>query len=160
MEIKKNKVVLMDYELLDEEGELLDESEEGGLAFICGSQELIPALENAMIGKKKGDEFSVVIEPENAYGLWDEELEKTFPIDVIDDVEQLEEGMQLETEDEDGEPMIVTVTSFNDKEVTLDANHPLAGMTLDFRVKILDVRDATVEEIRHGHVHGAGGHHH
>ncbi|OIQ01777.1 MAG: peptidylprolyl isomerase [Zetaproteobacteria bacterium CG06_land_8_20_14_3_00_59_53] len=160
MKISKQKVVSFDYTLTDNDGEVIDSSEGNEpLAYIHGSGFLIPGLENEMEGKQAGDAFKVTVAPEDAYGVRDDSLVKEVERDMFGDVENLEAGMQFQAETEDGIEVVV-VTAVGEDTVTVDGNHPLADVTLNFDVKIVDVRDATAEELDHGHVHGEGGHHH
>jgi len=156
----QNSVVLMDYTVKDDEGNLIDTSAgQDPLAFIVGMGNIIPGLERAFIGKKKGESFQVRVKPEEGYGERDEALVEIVPRTQFAGIKDLRPGMQLQAQTDD-EVMVVTVVKLTDKEVTVDANHPLAGKTLNFDVAVVDVRTATQEELAHGHVHGVGGHHH
>ncbi len=160
MLIAKNKVVLMDYKLEDGEGALIDSSEGEAFAFIQGSGQIIPGLERSMEGRKKGDKFKVVVPCKEGYGEIDAELVETVDRVHLSEIKDLMVGMQLESRMSDGSARILTVKDIGDKEVVLDANHPLAGIDLTFTIDIIDVRNASAEELSHGHVHGEGGHHH
>jgi FKBP-type peptidyl-prolyl cis-trans isomerase SlyD len=156
----QNSVVLMDYTVKDDEGNLIDTSAgQDPLAFILGMGNIIPGLERAFIGKKKGDSFQVRVKPDEGYGERDEALVEVVPRTQFSGIKDLRPGMQLQAQTDD-EVMVVTVVKLTEKEVTVDANHPLAGKTLNFDVAVVDVRTATQEELAHGHVHGVGGHHH
>lgn len=156
----QNSVVLMDYTVKDDEGNIIDTSSgHEPLAFIVGLGNIIPGLEREFIGKKKGDAFTVKVKPEDGYGDKDDALVEVVPRAQFAGVKNLAVGMQLQAQTDD-DTMVVTVVKLTDSEVTVDANHPLAGKTLNFDVKVVDVRAPTAEEISHGHVHGAGGHHH
>ena len=160
MNITKNSVVLFDYTLTDDEKEVIDSSKDGGpLAYLHGEGQIVKGLEKAMEGKKAGDSFSVTVSPEEAYGMPDAAKIAVVSADQIEGGEDLEEGMQLEASNDEGE-QIVVVSKIEGDKVTLDGNHPLAGMTLHFDITVREVRTATAEEIAHGHVHGPGGHHH
>lgn len=160
MNIAEKTVVLMDYTVKDEEGHTIDSSEgHEPLAFIVGMGNIIPGLERQFIGKKKGDAFQATVKPEDGYGEKDDGLVESVPRAQFAGVKGLEVGMQLQAQTEDGVE-VVTVVKITDTEVTVDANHPLAGKTLFFDVKVVDVRQPTAEELQHGHVHGVGGHHH
>jgi len=153
MQITSGSVVVFDYTLTDDDKEIIDSSTGSEpLAYIQGEGQIVPGLEKAMEGKKAGDSFSISIAPEEAYGLHDPENISVVPADQIEGGEELEEGMQLHTEGEFGEQTVL-ITKIVGNEVTIDGNHPLAGLTLR------DVRAATEEELDHGHVHGEGGHH-
>ena len=161
MQISEQKVVTMNYEVVDDQGQLIDRSEEGGpLAYIHGNGQLIPGLETALDGRGKGDKVAVDVPPEQGYGERDEEGVQTVARDQFDDSVEIEVGMQFEAEDDDEGHQIVTVAAVDGENITLDTNHPLAGKNLRFEVEILDVRDASAEELSHGHVHGPGGHDH
>jgi FKBP-type peptidyl-prolyl cis-trans isomerase SlyD len=160
MNVAEKTVVLMDYTVKDDEGNMIDTSVgHEPLAFIVGLGNIIPGLERQFIGKKKGDEFKATIKPEDGYGEKDDSLVESVPRAQFAGVKGLEVGMQLQAQTDDGVE-VVTVVGITDSEVTVDANHPLAGKTLHFDVKVVDVRQPTAEELQHGHVHGVGGHHH
>lgn len=160
MLIAPQKIVLIHYTLTDEAGDVLDSSEGNDpLAFIQGVGNIIPGLEQALEGKAAGERFNVRIEPEDAYGDRDPELIQSVPITAFDGVADIEPGMQFQAETHEGLQM-VTVIEVEGDEVILDGNHPLAGIPLHFDIEIVEVRDATEEELAHGHVHGQGGHHH
>ena len=159
MQIENRKVVTLDYTLTDESGDVLDTSKGGDpLVYLHGAGNIVPGLEVALNGKDEGDSFKVIVEPPEGYGERDEELLQTVPKDRLGD-EKLEVGMQFQATGPEG-PTLLTVVSVQGDQVTLDANHPLAGKTLAFDVTVIAVRDATLEELTHGHVHGEGGHHH
>lgn len=159
MLIAKNKVVVFDYRLTDEQGDLIEESQNTGpFAYIHGTNSIIPGLEAALEGKQSGETLSVSVEPGKAYGEHDDALVAVVPRDRFES-DQVEIGMRFQTETEHG-MRVFTVTGVNDVEVMVDGNHPLAGQALTFDVNIVEVRDATDEELSHGHVHGPGGHDH
>lgn len=159
MEISKHKVVTMDYTLTDEQGTTIDTSEgREPLAYIHGVGNIIPGLEAALEGRSAGEQLQVKIAPEDGYGDRDESLLQVVPRDRFD-VEDVNVGMQFHAQSDDG-VNVVTVVAVTDQDVTVDANHPLAGVTLNFDVEVKEVRDATEEELAHGHVHGPGGHEH
>ena len=161
MQISSQKVATIAYTLTDDQGTELDSSKDGEpLAYIQGIGNLIPGLEDALEGKSGGDELSVSIQPEQAYGKRDEELLQAVPRAHFDGVDELQVGMQFRASSEDGDERVVTVVEVGDDQVAIDGNHPLAGQILNFEVKVVEVRDATQEELDHGHVHGPGGHHH
>jgi FKBP-type peptidyl-prolyl cis-trans isomerase SlyD len=157
MQIGTNSVVSIHYTLRDETGEVLDASEgREPLDYMHGSGQIIPGLENALEGKSKGEELAVVIEPENGYGTRDESLVHEVPKSEFEVPDEIEVGMQFRVGDEGG-TLIMVVAGVGDEVVTLDGNHPLAGVTLSFDVSIADVREATEEEIKASqHVHGSG----
>ena len=161
MQVSEQKVVTMNYEVADDQGQLIDRSEEGGpLAYIHGNGQLIPGLETALEGRGKGDKIAVDVPPEQGYGERDEEGVQIVARNQFDDSVEIEVGMQFEAQDDDDGHQIVTVVAVDGENITLDTNHPLAGKNLRFEVEILDVRDASAEELSHGHVHGPGGHDH
>lgn len=159
MIISENAAVLFHYTLTDEEGTQLDSSKgKEPLAYLHGHKNIIPGLEQAMEGKQADDVMVVTVEAADAYGEFQEQMiqevpRKTFQADDIN------VGMRFEAQTPNG-PMSVVVTEVTDETVTVDGNHPLAGKTLTFDVRIDTVREATEEELTHGHVHGAGGHQH
>jgi len=159
MQIAKDKVVTMEYTLTDTEGTTIDTSRgREPLAYLHGAGGIIPGLEAALEGRSSGEQVQVTIAPEDAYGDRDEQLLQVVPRDKFD-VADVEVGMQFHAESDQGRH-VVTVIAVSDEEVTVDANHPLAGVTLNFDVEVVDVREATEEELTHGHVHGPGGHDH
>lgn len=160
MQISNNKVVTIDYTLTDDDGEVIDSSQGGEpLAYIQGIGNIIPGLEAALEGHNPGDSLQVSIPPEKGYGVRNEDAMQTFPRDAFSNVPDLEVGMQFVAQTEDSRQMF-TVVSIDDEEVVADGNHPLAGMTLNFDVTVKEVRDATAEELEHGHAHSDGHHHH
>jgi FKBP-type peptidyl-prolyl cis-trans isomerase SlyD len=160
MQIAKNTAVQINYTLKNDAGEVLDSSEGAEpLAYLQGNGNLIPGLEKALEGKRAGDAVNVTIPPEDAYGVRDDSLIQDVPRSAFEGIADIEVGMQFHAESNHG-PRTVTVTKVAPDTVTVDGNHPLADQTLHFAVKIIDVREASQEELSHGHVHGAGGHHH
>lgn len=160
MQIASNTVVSMHYTLVDEEGTELDSSiGQEPLVFLSGAQNIIEGLDKALQGKKAGDKESVSVSPEEAYGPVYPEMVQEVPRENFQGVDVIEIGMQFMAQTPGGEQP-VTVIAVGDEGVTLDGNHPLAGKTLKFDVEIMDVREASQEELEHGHVHGEGGHHH
>lgn len=160
MQIQKNKVVGIDYKLTNKEGQLIDSSESHGpLYYIQGTGNLIPGLEAALEGKVIGDSFKVAIPAKDAYGEINEALCQVVPRAQFESSEGVELGMQFEVETEEGE-LVVTVTKIEGDSVTVDGNHPLAGVELHFDVTVKEIREPSAEEMAHGHVHGPGGHHH
>jgi len=159
MEIAKNKVVTFHYTLTDEEGSFTETSEERGpVAYLHGRNNIVPGLEAGLVGKRAGDELKVTVPPELAYGLRIEDAVQRVPIKHLVKPGKLEVGKIVAVNTSSGykRAMVTKVGRFN---VDVDFNHPLAGKTLIFDVRIVDVRDATEEEIAHGHAHGPGGAH-
>ncbi|MFZ9595894.1 MAG: FKBP-type peptidyl-prolyl cis-trans isomerase [Bdellovibrionia bacterium] len=159
MKISKNSVVSIQYTLCDDSKQVLDQSEaHDPLVYLHGSEAIIPGLEKALEGKSAGDRLTVSIPPEEAYGLKEEGLTDTLSRDEFPEDEELEVGESYEVETDDGYE-ILTITDIQGDEVTVDTNHPLAGQTLHFEVEVTDVREATDEEIEHGHPHTPNTHH-
>lgn len=160
MKIADQTVVLINYTLTNNDGEIIDSSQgRSPLAYLHGAGNIIPGLENALAGKDIGEELTVTIPPTEAYGELDPEMIQPVPRDRFGGVETIEIGMQFQANTPQG-PRIVRVVAVDDTNVTIDANHPLAGQTLNFAVNIVGIRQATPEELSHGHVHGPDGHHH
>jgi FKBP-type peptidyl-prolyl cis-trans isomerase SlyD len=154
MDIQKGKVVSIDYILRDAGGKLLDSSDEGDpLVYLHGNDNIIPGLEKQLEGKTIGDKLTCVVPAVEAYGERNEELVLKVSKTEFGPDADLSPGMQFEARSEEG-TQIVTVMKVEGDEVTIDANHPLAGEVLHFQVNVVDVRDATPEELEHGHVHG------
>ncbi|HEY2685281.1 MAG TPA: peptidylprolyl isomerase [Steroidobacteraceae bacterium] len=160
MQVSADKVVLIHYTLKDDAGEVIDSSDGGDpLAFIQGHGNLVPGLEKALEGKEQGSKVAVSIPPEEGYGKHDAKLIQRVPKRQLQGAGALQKGMQFQARTEDG-VRLFTVTAVVADMVTLDGNHPLADKTLHFDVEVVEVREATEEELEHGHVHGPGGHHH
>lgn len=159
MQVAANAVVAFDYVLTAPDGKVIDSNEGAGpLAYIHGQGQIIPGLEAALEGRTTGDAFQVTVTPEKAYGVRDSALVQVVSRDMFESVNELEVGMRFRASLEDGEH-VFTIVGLDDKQVTIDGNHPLAGTTLKFDVKVVEVRAATAEELDHGHVHGSGEHH-
>lgn len=159
MRIAKHSVVSIDYTLTGKDGEVLDSSQgREPLAYIHGTGSIVPGLEEALEGKEKGAAVQVSVPPAKGYGEREESLSQKVPRTMFD-IESIEPGMRFHAEGAHG-THVVTVTAVDSENVTVDANHPLAGQTLNFDVKVVDVRPATQQELSHGHVHGAHGHDH
>ena len=158
-QIAKNSVVTLNYTVRDTDGAVIDDGEHPLVYLHGGYDGIFPVLEETLHAKKVGDVLQIKLLPEEAFGDYDEELilvedAKLFP-------ENIEVGMSFERVSEDGdEEVVYRVTDIADGKVVVDGNHPLAGVALVFDVAVAEVRPATTEEINHGHVHGAGGHHH
>lgn len=160
MQIAKDKVVSIDYTLTDSAGSVLDSSKgHAPLSYLHGSGNIIPGLEKALEGKSAGDSLQVVVPPEQGYGVRDPKLIQDVPRTAFGKAE-VKAGMQFRAEGPNAGSRMVTVVSVQKDTVQIDANHPLAGQTLNFDVKIVSIREASQEELDHGHVHGPGGHHH
>lgn len=160
MQIAADKVVQIHYTLTNDEGEVLDSSEgQEPLAYLHGFGNIIPGLESALAGRGVGDKFQVTIPPEEAYGLRDDDLVQAAPRSAFQGVPEVLPGMQFHAESPEG-VQLVTVIDVDGDNVILDGNHPMAGLTLNFDVEVTDIREATAEELDHGHVHDPHGHHH
>ncbi|MGO2372030.1 MAG: FKBP-type peptidyl-prolyl cis-trans isomerase [Pseudoalteromonas prydzensis] len=156
MIIAANKVVKMHYSVMDNDKNSIDNSFDGEpLIFIVGTGYLIQGLEDALQGKEAGDTLSVTVPPEQGYGERHDELMQAVPKSMFEGME-IEVGMQFRASTDDGDQSVMII-DIQEDEVIVDGNNPLAGTTLNFDVEILEVRDATPEELEHGHVHGAGG---
>ncbi len=160
MQIAKHKVVSIDYTLTDDDDQIIDTSKGSEpLTYIHGTGNLIPGLEKALVGKSPGDAFEVTVSPEEGYGLHDETLLEVLPRSKFNADQEIQVGMQFYAEGS-AEVQVITVVGIEDDQITIDGNHPLAGRTLNFAIKVVEVREATPEEIVHGHVHGPDGHPH
>ena len=161
MTIKQNTVVTMHYVLKDSAGDVLDSSEgQDPLVYLHGTNNIIVGLEEQLEGKQVGDNLIATISPEKGYGLPVEALIQEVPAKAFgDEIKDVQVGMRFQADTEQG-PVPVVVTAIENDMVTVDGNHPLAGKELHFDVNIIEIRDASKEEIEHGHVHGPGGHHH
>jgi FKBP-type peptidyl-prolyl cis-trans isomerase SlyD len=147
-------VVTIHYTLTDESGEVIDSSEGADpLAYLHGAGNLIPGLERELLGKTAGASLKTTVSPEDGYGEFQPELVETVPREAFEDIEKIEAGMAFEAEDSDGQARRVVVKEVSDDGITIDGNHPLAGVELNFDVQVVEVRDASEEEIAHGHVH-------
>lgn len=160
MNITENAVVLFHYILTDGDGVQLDSSTDTApLAYIHGHKNIIPGLEQAMEGKKEGDTMKVTVPAADAYGEYQDHLVQEVPRQAFQGIDDVKPGMRFEAQTPSG-PVSVVVTATTDDTVTVDGNHPLAGKELTFDVSIQTVREASEEELSHGHVHGEGGHQH
>lgn len=159
MQIAKDSVVSLDYELIDSDGDLIEKTESPISYLHGGYQGIFPLVEQALDGKDVGHQCKIELRPEDAFGEYEAELlhvepRGMFPVNA-------EIGMQFEGDAEDSNDHVVyTITDIADDKVVIDGNHPLAGQALIFSCTVKDVRAATSEELAHGHVHGEHGHHH
>jgi FKBP-type peptidyl-prolyl cis-trans isomerase SlyD len=160
MKAATDTVVIMHYTLSDDSGEVLDSSEGSEpLAYLHGHGNIVPGLEKAIEGKEAGHKSKVSVAPAEGYGEVNQEAIFEAPREHFPSDANLEVGQRVYAEGPNG-PITLTVVKLTDKGALLDANHPLAGKTLNFNIEIVEVRQATQEELSHGHVHGPGGHHH
>ena len=159
MKIQRGRVVHMHYTLRDDRGTTIERSQpRAPLAYLHGYGQIVPGLEKALDGSEAGLQTTITIAPTDAYGEKDPQAViraamGDFPPDLA-----LTPGVEVQADTPDG-PLSFTVVAVEGDEAVLDANHPLAGKTLTFDVEVLEVREATAEELAHGHVHGPGGHH-
>ncbi|HDM8220154.1 peptidylprolyl isomerase [Vibrio campbellii] len=157
MKIEKNVVASLAYKVMLEDGVVVDQStSEAPLDYLHGHNNLITGLEKELEGKAAGDKFSVTVAPEDAYGDHNDALVQRVPADVFQGVDQIEVGMRFLADTDQG-PIPVEVTEVDGDEVVVDGNHMLAGQTLTFEVEVMATREATAEEIEHGHIHQGGG---
>lgn len=164
MSVTQDKVVSFHYQMSDVDGTLLETSYEADpTLYLHGHRNLLPALESALDGKAVGEKTQVTLTPEEGYGLRKEGAVQRIPIKHLHNHEKLKNkikvGMTVQVNTQNGpwDAVVLKVGKFN---VDIDSNHPLAGKTLTFALEVVDVRDATPEELSHGHAHGVGGHHH
>lgn len=160
MQVSKNSVVTLNFELSDNSGKLLEKSEQP-ISYLHGGYDgIFPLVEEALEGVAVGSSIEVTLDPDNAFGEYDDDLVKVEPLDAFP-ADAIEVGMQFQAGAEGSdEDMIFTLTKITADSVVIDGNHPLAGQTLLFKCTVEGVRPASAEEITHGHVHGAHGHHH
>lgn len=159
MQIAKNTVVTLKYTVRDPDGNMIDDGQHPLVYLHGGYDGIFPKLEEELHGKNQGDQLEVKLQPDDAFGDYDEELVMVEEASLFP--ENIEIGMSFERVTDDGEEEIVyRITDVAEGKVVVDGNHPLAGIALLFDVTVAEVRPATAEELTHGHVHGAGGHHH
>lgn len=160
--IKKNKVVALSYTMKSEEGEVLEVYErEDPYVYLHGAEGgTPPGLMDFLDGKKVGDKGSVDLQPKDAFGEYDENLEITLARSDFPEEAEIEVGSEFMGETPDGQVIVFTVTDIEGEDVAVNGNHPLAGSGVSFDVEVISVRDATTEELSHGHAHGHDGHHH
>ena len=158
MQIADRSVAAFHYTLTNDGGDVIDSSRERDqpLAYLHGAGNIVPGLEKAMAGREVGDSFKVDVEPQEGYGPRHEEMVQSVPRSAFQGVPEVKPGMQFQANGPQGQ-VLVTVIEAGDEEVKVDGNHPLAGQTLHFDVEVTEVREATEEELTHGHVHGADG---
>jgi len=160
MQAEKDRVVTFHYHLTDDAGAAIDSSHEREpLTVLFGHRAIIAGLEQAMAGHAAGDRFDVVVPPEQGYGLRRDDYTQRVPKKYFRDGDRLKPGDSTVLSTQAGHRS-VTVLKVGSSVIDVDLNHPMAGKTLHFAIEVVDVRDATAEELEHGHVHGPGGHHH
>lgn len=159
--IQSGKVVTLAYSLKDSKGQTLDQATSADpFVYMAGVGQIVPGLENALIGLKIGEKKDVEVSPEDGYGEKNPGLLLTVNRSQFPGTQEIKAGMQFQAQSPEGHGMIFKIVAVEDDQVTIDGNHPLAGEKLFFAVEVLEIRDATEEEKSHGHVHGPGGHHH
>jgi len=152
--IGENSVVSMHYKLTDNDGKVVDSSEGSKpLVYLHGAGNIVPGLEKALVGKGEGDALKVRVEPAEGYGETNPDGIKTIERAAFEGVESVEEGMTFEAKAPDGTPQSIVVKKVDGDQVTIDTNHPLAGVVLNFDIQIVSVRESTEEERTHGHAH-------
>ncbi len=159
MTITQDMVVSMGYVLKNDEGTIIDQSGEQPLVYLHGHRNIVPGLERALDGLAVGESKRAKVSPADGYGEYDPQLKFAIPKDRIGDQPPPVDSL-VQLQNPNGQTFVARVAEFTEKEVILDANHPLAGENLNFEVTIVDIRKAEPEELAHGHVHGPGGHHH
>jgi FKBP-type peptidyl-prolyl cis-trans isomerase SlyD len=162
MQIAQHTVVTMTYTLTDDQGQVLDQADATQpFAYLHGADNIIPGLEKQLVGKQATDSLVVTVPPAEAYGEYDERMTQQVPRSMFAGIpdEQIVAGAEFHAQTGAGNQTI-RIAAADENTVTIDANHPLAGVTLTFDVTIIDVRAASEEEVAHGHAHGQGGHHH
>jgi FKBP-type peptidyl-prolyl cis-trans isomerase SlyD len=159
MKIEEGKVVVFHYAVREKDGETVEDSHDRGepLAFLVGTGALIPGLEKALIGHESGEKLEVTVEPADAYGDRRDDFTQRVPKKYFRDADALKPGMVTVLSVSGGGQRQVTVTKIGSSVIDVDLNHPLAGKTLQFDVEIVDVRDATADEVAHKHAHGPSG---
>lgn len=156
MKVKNDLVVSIHFGVAEVDGNTLDSTENGApLEYIQGSHYLVPGLEAELEGKEVGDKFDIKLEPEQAYGSFQEALVQEVPRSLFEGVDEIEVGMSFHAESDQG-PRVVEVTAVTDETVSIDANHPLAGMSLQFVGEVIGIRVATPEELEQGFIQQAG----
>ena len=160
MKVTRDKVVSLRYTLRGDSGDTIDSSAGGEpLAYVHGNGSLLPALEQELEGHTAGDKLAVRLAAKDGYGERDESLVQSLERKTLATIGKLKVGTQFHAQVPGG-ARVMTITAVEKAKVTVDGNHPLAGQNLHFEVEVVEVRDATAEELAHGHVHGPGGHHH
>ena len=157
MVIVDKSIVTIHFKLTDSDGKVLDSSEEREpLVYMHGTNSLIPGLERELEGKTTGDKMQVTVQPEDGYGKINPDLIQQVPRSAFQGVEDIQPGMQFEAKSTEGHSHLITVQEVAEENITVNGNHPLAGQVLHFDISVEDVREATEEEISHGHAHTPG----
>ena len=157
MIIINKSVVTIHFKLTDDDGKLIDSSEgQDPLVYMHGTNSIIPGLERELDGKTTGDKMQVTVQPEDGYGKINPDLIQEVPRSAFQGVDDIQPGMQFEAKNPEGHRQLITIQEVADNSVTVNGNHPLAGQVLHFEISVEDVREATEEEISHGHAHAPG----
>ena len=158
MKIENNKAITLNYTLKNDQGETIDESNNASFIYLHGCNNIIPGLEDALTGRSKEDKFDLTIKPEDAYGEYNPKITQVVERSMFDTAQsdELEVGMQFQSQTEEGAMVMITISEINGDNITIDGNNPLAGITLHYNVHVIDIRDATEEEVSHGHIHAHG----
>lgn len=160
MKISSNAVVAFHYNLYNEARDLVETTRQGEPSlFLVGTKSVMPAMEQAMLGRESGESFELTLEPHQAYGLRQADKQQRVSAKYLKHEGKLKPGQMVSLQSDKGR-RVATVIKVGKFSVDVDLNHPLAGQTIRFEIEIKEVREATHEEISHGHAHGAGGHHH
>ncbi|MDD5754910.1 MAG: peptidylprolyl isomerase [Methylococcales bacterium] len=160
MQVSNNTAVSIHYTLTKDDGEVIDSSiGHEPLSYLHGTGSIIAGLEKVLHDKHVGDRFTANIPASDAYGQIFEDRIQVISREMFEGIDNIEVGMQFHADVSEG-PGIVSVIAIDGENITIDGNHPLAGMPLNFDIEVIEVRPATAEEIEHRHIHGAGGHHH
>lgn len=154
MKIAANSVVSIHYKLTNDGGEEIDSSEgQEPLTYLHGSDNIVPGLENALLGKGAGEQLQVTVQPEDGYGQINPDMVEVIPHDAFEGLDDVKPGIQFQAESPEGHQQIILVKEVSEAGVTIDTNHPLAGQVLHFDITIAEVRESTEEEREHGHAH-------
>ncbi|MDF7666708.1 peptidylprolyl isomerase [Orbaceae bacterium ESL0727] len=160
MKIANNTVVSLAYQVRTKDGVLVDEATVAApLEYLHGKGNLIKGLEDALTGREAGDKFDIDVAASNAYGDYNDKLVQSVPRSIFVGVDDLEVGMRFLADTDQG-PVPVEITAIDGDSITIDGNHMLAGQDLNFKVEVIALREATDEEVAHGHLHGEHGHNH
>jgi len=153
MNIDKNSAVTINYRLTDNNGQLIDESSDNSFCYLHGHDNIVLGLENALDNKQEGDTFSIQVSPKDGYGERDESRVETVSRDMFPSDEEIQPGMEFHAEGTNKELVTISILEVNEDTVKIDANDSLAGVTLNFDIEVISVREADETEISHGHIH-------
>ena len=158
MKITENCVVFMHYTLTDDDGTTIDSSVGGEpLPYLHGGNNIVAGLENALNDLEAGAKITVAVQPEDGYGPVMDEAIQTIPLDAFGDADDIQPGMQFQAQGPEGQVQVITIKEVTEEGILVDGNHPLAGKVLNFDVEVMEVREATAEELKHGHPHTGDG---